>query len=254
MDISKSENYRGIVIACKSDAKSGKILDIYTVEAGRIKAYVRSAYDLRSNTSRSSFIFTESLFTLSNYKEIYLVNDSKVLYAPKLIDSDLRKIHDFAFLSELLVTMLNTHESDERIYKMLITLLNVMDIYPERAKLFILTFILKLLYFLGYFPQIRITDTEAYSFNYIDGIIKPSIANYAKNTLSSDEVETISILLEKKFVEFIDTYFADASIDNLMTIFINYILYIFDKEEFKTLKVKYWGGQNVFSRFNDETT
>ena len=80
MDINKSEKFRGIVIASKSDHKSGKILDIYTVELGRIKAYVRSAYDLRDNVSRSSFVFTESEFSLSQYKDIFMVNDSKVLF------------------------------------------------------------------------------------------------------------------------------------------------------------------------------
>lgn len=240
MDTNKSENYRGIVIASKSDEKTGKILDIYTVETGRIKAYVKSAYDLKNNVSRSSFVFTESTFTLSKYKEIYIVNDSKVIYAPKLIDSDIKKIHDFAFLSELLLTMLNTQEGDERIYKMLITLLNLMDIYEENAQLFILAFMIKLIYLLGYFPQI-IKDNYAhfYRFNYQDGLIKADKANFMKNLLSIEEINFIYELLDSKFIELIDKTYEYKSLENLRKLFINYILYIFDKEEFKTLKVKY---------------
>lgn len=255
MDTSKSEKFRGIVIASKSDQKNGKILEIYTVELGRIKAYVRSAYDLRDNVARSSFVFTESEFTLSQYKEIFMVNDSKVLYAPKLLDTDMKKLRDFAFLSELLVSLLNTQEGDEYIYSMILTMLNIMDIYPEKAELIILAFILKLIYILGYFPRIQIKDeVNSYSFNYEDGMIIPRDKAYSNKTITIKELSFMKHLLNSKFTDLIDIDCEEKSIANLKRLFINYILYIFDKDEFKTLKVKYWGGQNVFSRFNDEST
>lgn len=255
MDTNKSEKFRGIVIASKSDHKSGKILDIYTVELGRIKAYVRSAYDLRENVSRSSFVFTESEFSLSQYKDIFMVNDSKVLYAPKLLDGDLKKIQDFAFLSELLMTLLNTQEGDDYIYTMIITMLNVMDIYPEKAKLIILAFILKLIYILGYFPGIQIKDEiNTYSFNYEDGMIIARDKEYSNKSITIKEINFMNYLLNSKFKDLISIEYEEKYILNLKRLFINYILYIFDKDEFKTLKVKYWGGKNVFSRFNDEST
>lgn len=255
MDTSKSEKFRGIVIASKSDQKNGKILEIYTVELGRIKAYVRSAYDLRDNVARSSFVFTESEFTLSQYKEIFMVNDSKVLYAPKLLDTDMKKLQDFAFLSELLVTLLNTQEGDEYIYSMILTMLNIMDIYPEKSELIILAFILKLIYILGYFPRIQIKDgLNSYSFNYEDGVIIPRDKSYSNKAICIKDISFMKHLLNSKFTDLIDIDCEDKSIANLKRLFINYILYIFDKDEFKTLKVKYWGGQNVFSRFNDEST
>ncbi len=255
MDTNKSEKFRGIVIASKSDHKSGKILDIYTVELGRIKAYVRSAYDLRDNVSRSSFVFTESEFSLSQYKDIFMVNDSKVLYAPKLLDGDLKKIQDFAFLSELLMTLLNTQEGDDYIYTMIITMLNVMDIYPEKAKLIILAFILKLIYILGYFPRIQTKDEiNTYSFNYEDGMIIARDKEYSNKSITIKEINFMNYLLNGKFKDLISIGYEEKYILNLKRLFINYILYIFDKDEFKTLKVKYWGGKNVFSRFNDEST
>lgn len=255
MDTNKSEKFRGIVIASKSDHKSGKILDIYTVELGRIKAYVRSAYDLRDNVSRSSFVFTESEFSLSQYKDIFMVNDSKVLYAPKLLDGDLKKIQDFAFLSELLMTLLNTQEGDDYIYTMIITMLNVMDIYPEKAKIIILAFILKLIYILGYFPRIQIKDEiNTYSFNYEDGMIIERDKEYSNKSITIKEINFMNYLLNSKFKDLISIGYEEKYILNLKRLFINYILYIFDKDEFKTLKVKYWGGKNVFSRFNDEST
>ena len=255
MDTNKSEKFRGIVIASKSDHKSGKILDIYTVELGRIKAYVRSAYDLRDNVSRSSFVFTESEFSLSQYKDIFMVNDSKVLYAPKLLDGDLKKIQDFAFLSELLMTLLNTQEGDDYIYTMIITMLNVMDIYPEKAKIIILAFILKLIYILGYFPRIQIEDEiNTYSFNYEDGMIIARDKEYSNKSITIKEINFMNYLLNIKFKDLISIEYEEKYILNLKRLFINYILYIFDKDEFKTLKVKYWGGKNVFSRFNDEST
>lgn len=255
MDTNKSEKFRGIVIASKSDHKSGKILDIYTVELGRIKAYVRSAYDLRDNVSRSSFVFTESEFSLSQYKDIFMVNDSKVLYAPKLLDGDLKKIQDFAFLSELLMTLLNTQEGDDYIYTMIITMLNVMDIYPEKAKIIILAFILKLIYILGYFPRIQIKDEiNTYSFNYEDGMIITRDKEYSNKSITIKEINFMNYLLNSKFKDLISIEYEENYILNLKRLFINYILYIFDKDEFKTLKVKYWGGKNVFSRFNDEST
>lgn len=255
MDTNKSEKFRGIVIASKSDHKSGKILDIYTVELGRIKAYVRSAYDLRDNVSRSSFVFTESEFSLSQYKDIFMVNDSKVLYAPKLLDGDLKKIQDFAFLSELLMTLLNTQEGDDYIYTMIITMLNVMDIYPEKAKIIILAFILKLIYILGYFPRIQIKDEiNTYRFNYEDGMIIARDKEYSNKSITIKEINFMNYLLNSKFKDLISIEYEEKYILNLKRLFINYILYIFDKDEFKTLKVKYWGGKNVFSRFNDEST
>ena len=255
MDTNKSEKFRGIVIASKSDHKSGKILDIYTVELGRIKAYVRSAYDLRDNVSRSSFVFTESEFSLSQYMDIFMVNDSKVLYAPKLLDGDLKKIQDFAFLSELLMTLLNTQEGDDYIYTMIITMLNVMDIYLEKAKLIILAFILKLIYILGYFPRIQIKDEiNTYSFNYEDGMIIARDKEYSNKSITIKEINFMNYLLNRKFKDLISIEYEEKYILNLKRLFINYILYIFDKDEFKTLKVKYWGGKNVFSRFNDEST
>lgn len=255
MDTNKSEKFRGIVIASKSDHKSGKILDIYTVELGRIKAYVRSAYDLRDNVSRSSFVFTESEFSLSQYKDIFMVNDSKVLHAPKLLDGDLKKIQDFAFLSELLMTLLNTQEGDDYIYTMIITMLNVMDIYPEKAKIIILAFILKLIYILGYFPRIQIKDEiNTYSFNYEDGMIIARDKEYSNKSITIKEINFMNYLLNSKFKDLISIGYEEKYILNLKRLFINYILYIFDKDEFKTLKVKYWGGKNVFSRFNDEST
>lgn len=255
MDTNKSEKFRGIVIASKSDHKSGKILDIYTVELGRIKAYVRSAYDLRDNVSRSSFVFTESEFSLSQYKDIFMVNDSKVLYAPKLLDGDLKKIQDFAFLSELLMTLLNTQEGDDYIYTMIITMLNIMDIYPEKAKIIILAFILKLIYILGYFPRIQIKDEiNTYSFNYEDGMIIARDKEYSNKSITIEEINFMNYLLNSKFKDLISIGYEEKYILNLKRLFINYILYIFDKDEFKTLKVKYWGGKNVFSRFNDEST
>ena len=46
-------------------------------------------------------------------------------------------------------------------------------------------------------------------------------------------------LLNSKFTDLIDIDCEENSIANLKRLFINYILYIFDKDEFKTLKVKY---------------
>ncbi len=67
---------------------------------------------------------------------------------------------------------------------MIITLVNIMDIYPERAELFILAFILKLIYLLGYFPRIQLRDkVDTYRFEFEHGTIIAELSNYKRTYL-----------------------------------------------------------------------
>mgnify|MGYP007114938719 FL=1 len=77
---------------------------------------------------------------------------------------------------------------------------------------------------------------------------------YSNKSITIKEINFMNYLLNSKFKDLISIGYEEKYILNLKRLFINYILYIFDKDEFKTLKVKYWGGKNVFSRFNDEST
>ena len=138
------------------------------------------------------------------------------------------------------MTLLNTQEGDDYIYTMIITMLNVMDIYPEKAKLIILAFILKLIYILGYFPRIQTKDEiNTYSFNYEDGMIIARDKEYSNKSITIKEINFMNYLLNSKFKDLISIGYEEKYILNLKRLFINYILYIFDKDEFKTLKVKY---------------
>ena len=114
---------------------------------------------------------------------------------------------------------------------------------------------MKLTYILGYFPRIQTKDEiNTYSFNYEDGMIIARDKKYSNKSITIKEINFMNYLLNSKFKDLISIGYEEKYILNLKRLFINYILYIFDKDEFKTLKVKYWGGKNVFSRFNDEST
>ncbi len=152
----------GIVLRYFRYGDNGMIAHIYTKEYGR-QAFIFKGGSSRATKRKMNFLQPLSLVELPiDYrpqKELYLGNGTQSLQPFQTIPFRQIKSSIAFFLAEVLSKLLQIHESDEPLFDFLQDAIRFLDEESTKGTNFHLTFLVKLMQFLGIQPNLEGEDS-----------------------------------------------------------------------------------------------
>ena len=145
----------GIILQIKNYRESDKILVFYSNELGKINILVRGARKIKSKLVGLCQPFVLYKLTIVSGKNFYhlIGGESKNNFLS--IGQDFTKIKITNSLLKLIDKLIRRNKRDKTIFALIIKTLQEIDKTKERTELIASIFILKLLSFLGYRPEIK---------------------------------------------------------------------------------------------------
>jgi DNA repair protein RecO (recombination protein O) len=143
---------RGFVLNSFSYAEADKIVQLYTLQLGRVKAIAKGARKPKSKLSSAIDLFTESGFSLHKKPsaDLYLLSQAKVIKGYSELKKDLRTITALQVLADLLIQSLHDTEPHPEIYSLLKETLSALGERSGNGELVLVAFALKFLDLLGH--------------------------------------------------------------------------------------------------------
>jgi DNA repair protein RecO (recombination protein O) len=143
---------RGFVLGAMPYAESDKIVQLFTIQLGLVRALVKGARKPKSKLASSIDLFTESGFSLHKKakSDLYLLIQAKIVDTHPDLKIDFHTITALQVLSELLAQFLPDAEPHEEVYSLLKETLVALEENPGNQELLLMSFGLKLLDLLGY--------------------------------------------------------------------------------------------------------
>ena len=142
---------RGFVLEARNYAETDKIVQLYTLQLGRIKAIVKGVRKPKSKLSSAIDLFTESGFSLHKRPsaDLYLLTQAKVFNSFSELKKDLKTITALQVLADLITQSLHDTEPHPEVYSLLGETLEGLGKKGTEAESLLTSFILKFLDLLG---------------------------------------------------------------------------------------------------------
>ncbi len=142
---------RGFVLEARSFAEADKIVQLYTLQLGRIKAIVKGVRKPKSKLSSAIDLFTESGFSLHKRPsaDLYLLTQAKVVNSYPELKKDLKTITALQVLADLLTQSLHDSEPHPEVYSLLRGTLEGLGRKGAEPEALLTSFILRFLDLLG---------------------------------------------------------------------------------------------------------
>ncbi len=143
---------RGFVLESRNFAEADKIVQLYTLSLGRIKAIVKGVRKPKSKLSSAIDLFTESSFSLHKKPsaDLYVLSQAKVLNSYSELKKDFKTITALQVLADILVQSLHDTEPHPEVYSLLRETLSAMNRDNSGLESLLASFGLKFLDLLGY--------------------------------------------------------------------------------------------------------
>ena len=143
---------RGFSLGSISLSESDKLVQLYTLQWGRVKAVVRGARRPRSKLAPALDLFTESAFSLHKraHSELYILTQAKVLNSHSELKKDLASITALQVLADILVQSLHDTEFHSEVFTLIRETLEEMKRGTEGQEAVLTAFGMKFLVLLGY--------------------------------------------------------------------------------------------------------
>ena len=143
---------RGFVLGTIPYGESDKIVQLFTVQLGLVRALVKGARKPKSKLASSIDLFTESGFSLHKKakSDLYLLIQAKIVDGHSDLKIDFHTITALQVLAELLAQFLPDAEPHDEVYSLLKETLTALEDHPGTQELVLMAFGLKLLDLLGY--------------------------------------------------------------------------------------------------------
>lgn len=108
------------MLEARSYAEADKIVQLYTLQLGRIKAIVKGVRKPKSKLSSAVDLFTESVFSLHKKPsaDLYVLSQAKVLDSHGELKKDLGTITALQVLADLLIQTLHDIEPHPEVYEL----------------------------------------------------------------------------------------------------------------------------------------
>jgi DNA repair protein RecO (recombination protein O) len=143
---------RGFVLGTHNYSESDKIVQLFTLQLGKVKAIAKGVRKPKSRLSSAIDLFTESGFSL--YKkpsaDLYVLGQAKVVNGHSELKKDFKTITALQVLSEVTVQFLPEAEPHPEIYALVKGALAALGDHPDQQEQFLAGFVLKALDHLGY--------------------------------------------------------------------------------------------------------
>ncbi len=143
---------RGFVLSATAYAEADKIVQLYTLQLGRVKAIVKGIRKPKSKLASSIDLFTESAFSLHKKASgsLYVLGQAKIVNGYAELKKYFQVITVLQVLADLLAQALPEGEPHPEIYSLVKEVLAALKANPEMSELFLTAFVIKLLDLMGY--------------------------------------------------------------------------------------------------------
>jgi DNA repair protein RecO (recombination protein O) len=141
-----------MVLGATAYAEADKIVQIYTLQLGRVKAIVKGIRKPKSKLASSIDLFTESTFSLHKKASgsLYVLGQAKILNGYAGLKKDFLAITTLQVLAEMVSQSTPEGEPHTEIYLLLKEALSALEKEPASNELLLMAFALKLMELLGY--------------------------------------------------------------------------------------------------------
>jgi DNA repair protein RecO (recombination protein O) len=183
------EKTKGIVLHQIKYTDSGIIAQLYTRKYGRQSLLIKGMRNKKSGKQNINF---QPMFILDldmyykESREIQILKEFSVSYAPHEIHSNIKKSCVAIFLGEILTSVLKEESSHEEMFDYIEESIVYFDGCKDKYANFHIAFLAGLSSFLGFEPSPRTNSDDGY-FDMKNGIfvpIPPVHGNYATNEIS----------------------------------------------------------------------
>ncbi len=145
--VEPSSRLRGLSWKPRNYAEADKIIQLYTLSLGRIKAIAKGVRKPKSKLSSAIDLFTESSFSLHKRPsaDLYLMTQAKVIDSHSDLKKDLKTITALQVLADLVSQSLHESEPHPEVYSLLKETLAGLGIAGSEPEALLVSFILKFL-------------------------------------------------------------------------------------------------------------
>jgi DNA repair protein RecO (recombination protein O) len=149
---------RGMVLGATAYAEADKIVQLYTLQLGRVRAIVKGIRKPKSKLASSIDLFTESTFSLHKKASgsFYVLGQAKILNGYAGLKKEFVQITTLQVLAEMVSQATPEGETHSEIYDLLKEILNALEKEPKSNEILLMAFALKLMEFLGYPLELEI--------------------------------------------------------------------------------------------------
>jgi DNA repair protein RecO (recombination protein O) len=143
---------RGWVLGATAYGEADKIVTLYTLQLGRVKAVVKGIRKPKSKLASSIDLFTESSFSLYRRASgsLYVLGQAKVLNGNSALKNDLQVITTLQVLAEVVSQSTPEGEVHPEIHELIRETLGAIGKEPLSSETLLSAFALKLMEDLGY--------------------------------------------------------------------------------------------------------
>jgi len=141
-----------MVLGATAYAEADKIVQLYTLQLGRVRAVVKGIRKPKSKLASSIDLFTESTFSLHKKASgsLYVLGQAKILNSHADLKKDFVAITTLQVLAEMVSQATPEGEPHSEIYALLKETLDALKKEPKSNESLLMAFGLKLMEFLGY--------------------------------------------------------------------------------------------------------
>ena len=191
---------RGIVLHSIPYNDKYSIIYMYTESFGRVAYLVARTRGKKSNLSRALFMPLSVLEMEVDHKhnrDLHRVRETKSCFPINELSSHPVKNVLALFLSEVLFRVVKETEPDARLFEFLYQSVLLLELSDKGLANFHLVFLLRLLHYLGIFPNSESIAQNSY-FDMLNGVFIPEIPMH-KHYLDKPESEVFATLLRMSY-------------------------------------------------------
>jgi DNA repair protein RecO (recombination protein O) len=143
---------RGFTLSLRPFSESDKIVQLYTLQWGLIRALVKGARKPKSKLAPALELFSESdlMLTKKPSGDLYLLTQVKVIEGHPALKKDLDSITQLQVLADLLIQALPGTEPHPEVYHLVRETLEALESDPKDGEMMLTSFALKFLESLGH--------------------------------------------------------------------------------------------------------
>ena len=212
---------------------SSKIVSLYTNDFGKISAIVKGARSSKSKIGRIVDLLNHIQIVLykKDSREIQLITQADLISHFPRIKNDLEIFKHSSVILELIQSLIPEGEKNDKIFRGVIRILNLLELSKEQSGILLLKYILFFIKEIGFELQINscsncgndLSLSRDYYFNFEKGFMCGDCSqNHIVSFTFSQELFNLFLCLRSKNIE---TLYNDKLIDNALIFLEKYIKY-----------------------------
>ena len=237
---------KGIVLNEIRFQETSKILNIYTLELGKINIMAKGAYRPKSKIIAQTQPFSYCEYEIYKGRSWYYINEASIITSFYNIREQIERLIYGFFILELVNKSVPEEEVNENLFYLLEKTLSVLSEMKEGFLKFLIAFELKFISFLGYRPSLiscsncNSKEIQLAKFSIsTGGVICQNCLDVDRKSIniSSDDIINLNKLMYSKLDELDNIIIEKKDLIKLQDLLEKYILYSIDRTSFDSLEM-----------------